>query len=211
MSYQFVQFKKIAAAVISVGIIFVAYFGNYLPLRKSLTYISALRNLSRYRSVTEFEDAFSASLDIASPVGQEELVRNTGSVILNVIQGSKQPGPVVTELVKYAEKYFKPLVDYGRGMSFGQDIYILGALNATAFRQTGNGEYLLAAENYFRKGLVFSPKRPQYLYGLFDIYRMGNDLAKGQDVGEKILSLWPINNKAKGQLEGFLGKDNLLQ
>ena len=56
-------------------------------------------------------------------------------------------------------------------MSFGQDLYLLGAINETAYAHTGNPAYLAAAQRYYEEGVAMGPNRPQSLYGLFDVYR----------------------------------------
>lgn len=200
--------KQVIASLIILIIIVFGYFGNVLPFKKSTAYISALRNLNQYRSVGEFEQNFGMVLDYYSPVGQEELVRNTISIIISLLQGSKQPEAVVDELVKYAESYAQPIINYGRGASFGQNIYLLGALNLAAFYQTKNEKYLRTAENYYEKGLTISPRRPQYLYGLLEIYRIKNDYQKLEEMAKQILSFWPEDKKIKNLLEEITSKTN---
>ena len=53
-------------------------------------------------------------------------------------------------------------------MSFGQDLYLMGAINETAYAHTGNPAYLAAAQKYYEEGVALGPNRPQSLYGLFD-------------------------------------------
>lgn len=203
MSRNFKQF--IASIVISI-IIVASYFGNFLPFKKSTSYILALRNLNQYRSVGDFEQAFEKVFNFYSPIGQEELVRNTISIILGFLRGPKQPQAVVDELVRYIEYYAQPIVSYGRGMSFGQNIYLLGSLNLAAFYQTNNEKYLSKAESYYKKGLTISPRRPQYLYGLLEIYRVKNNYQEAEKMAKQILSFWPEDKKVENLFQEILSK-----
>lgn len=89
-------------------------------------------------------------------------------------------------------------------MSFGQDIYLEGAINEIAFAQTGQPNYLESALTYYREGNALGPNRPQPLYGLFDVYRGMGDATDTQVIGEKILSNWPTDQNVKAALAQFL-------
>lgn len=195
------HFKQIIVSLLVALIVIVGYFGNFLPLRKSTAYISALHNLGQYQSVGEFEQAFSGVLDYYSPIGQEELTKNTISIILSFLQRSKQPEAVVDELVRYIESYAKPIIDRGPNPNLGQLMYLLGTLNLAAFYQTNNEKYIQTAESYYKKGLTISPRRPQYLYGLLEIYQAKNDYKKSEEIAKQILSFWPEDKKVENLLK----------
>jgi hypothetical protein len=52
-----------------------------------------------------------------------------------------------------------------------------------------------------------SPNRPQFLYGLFDFYRMTGNFARAREVGEKILALWPEDELARKILKDLPEKN----
>lgn len=197
--------KKIIGISATVFILLLAYYGTYLPLRKSQAFIGALRSLNSVRSLADFERAVSVPLDMPSPIGQEELVRNASNIVLNLIQQNDRP-ELVSELVNYIGSYYRPIIDRGRGMSFEQNIYILGALNEMAYIKTKQAKFLEAAKDYFDKGLKLGPKRPQFLYGLFDIYRMEGNVSGAKTVAEQILRQWPNDEKTRSSLADFLSK-----
>ncbi|MBI2033519.1 MAG: O-antigen ligase family protein [Candidatus Liptonbacteria bacterium] len=202
-------FKKVIAIVVAAVILAVAYYGSYLPLRKSQMFISALNSDRKIQSLDEFKKVFSAPLDVPSPIGQEELVRNLGNVILNLVSQSGGSRPEVAgELIKYLESYFDPVIERGRGMSFEQDLYILGALNELAFIQTKQTQYLVSAKRYFSKALELGPKRPQALYGMFDIYRIEGNTEEAKIIGEQILTQWPDDNRTRDALQQFLSEQS---
>ncbi|MDO8664743.1 MAG: hypothetical protein Q7K44_04350 [Candidatus Liptonbacteria bacterium] len=182
--------KKSIAVSIAIFILLVAYYGSYLPMRKSMVFIETMQSSYKIKTTGDFESIFSVPLDYSSPIGQEELVRNMANTINGSLQGVSDPR-AVGELVNYAEKYFGPIIARGRGMSFGQDVYILGMINEVAFLKTKEPKYLQAAEKYFKMEQVLGPKRPQGLYGLFDVYRLGGNVDEFKKIADQILSQWP--------------------
>ena len=111
-------------------------------------------------------------------------------------------------LSDYLTSYYDPIITYGRGMSFGQNLYLLGAINELAFVQTKQLVYLQAADTYYNKGHDLGPKRPQFLYGLFDIYRMEGNSDKVKATVDQILAQWPNDTKTRGAYEEYLKKVN---
>ncbi len=195
--------RYIIASVLSILIIATWYVGSYEPFQKSQIFIRVLSLKNGFQSVQELEDTFSGALDYPSPIGQEELVRNTGSYVLNFAQQSNDAG-VIIPLVQYTTRYFDPIIARGRGMSFGQDLYLLGVLNEVTLVKTKDPKYLQAAEGYYAKALELGPKRPQSLFGMFDVYRFAGDAAGAKRIADQILAQWPTDTKTKDALDAFL-------
>jgi len=196
--------RKILGVLLSAFLLSVAYYGSYLPLHKSQMFITALRNLRNIKSLADFEQSFSLPLDAPSPVGQEELVRNTANTVLGLMQQQGVSSQIAAELMKYVQNYYAPLIDRGRGMSFEQNLYLLGALNEIMYTRTGDAKYLQAADKYYSEGLQFGPKRPQFLYGLFDVYRMEGNIVGVQAIAQQILSQWPDDQRTRSALADYL-------
>ncbi len=204
--------KQTISIVAVIAILGVAYYGSYLPLRKSQKLITTMKGLQSISSIDELKQAFSEVLDAPSPVGQEELVRHFANLVPPIIESNGKTNPdVVKSLMDYLNSYYDPIISYGRGMSFGQNLYLLGAVNELAFIQTKQVVYLQGADFYFSKGHELSPKRPQFLYGLFDIYRMENDGIRVKDIADQILSQWPDDTKTRGAYEEYLKKAAALE
>jgi hypothetical protein len=108
---------------------------------------------------------------------------------LNFVQEG-QDASSTAELIRFLMSYYNPILAQGKGMSFGQDLYLVGAINEIAFSQTGNPNYLSTAEEFYKEGEALGPDRPQPLYGLFDVYRASGDVTDTIAIGEKILSLY---------------------
>jgi hypothetical protein len=195
--------KKIVAVLIVVFIFSIAYYGNFLPLRMSQTFIDTLRGLQAIKSLQGFEDSVSVPLDIPSPIGKEELVRNVASVVMNLVQQNDKP-EVIAEVIKFLDHYYDPIIARGVGMSFEQNLYVLGTINQFAFVKTNDVNYFKKAKQYYEQGLALGPNRPQFLYGVFDIYRTEGNVEKSKEVADKILTQWPDDQRIRDGLAKFL-------
>jgi hypothetical protein len=189
------QTIKELTAVISVAfLLFVAWYGSYLPMRKAQIYIGTLKNMQTnpITSLTDLENRLSVPLNYPSPVGQEELVRNMASSVLGFVQQTND-ATSTAQLINFTEKYFDPLIARGKGMSFSQDVYLMGIINEIAYTKTGNPKYLSDAQRYYTEAVEIGPNRPQGLYGLFDVYNIEKNIPAAKAIGEKILHNWPMD------------------
>jgi hypothetical protein len=174
-------------------------------MRKAEIFIATLKGLqsSPVSSLSELRQRFSVPLDYPSPVGQEELVRNTANNILSFIS-SGGDATSTAFLVSFLNSYYDPIIAQGKGMSFGQDLYLLGAINETAYAHIGNPTYLMAAQKYYEEAEALGPNRPQSLYGLFDIYRAEGNVASTTVIANKIMANWPTDTTIMPGLQAFL-------
>ena len=197
--------KQVIATIASLLILGAAGYGSYLPMRKAEMFIATLQSLqtSQASSLGELKARLAVPLDYPSPIGQEELIRNTANNILGFLSQGIDPTSTAV-LVSFLENYYAPIIAQGEGMSFGQDLYLMGAINEMAYAHTGNPTYLAAAQRYYGEGVAFGPNRPQSLYGLFDVYRAEGNVQSTTAVGEKILSNWPADASIAGSLQAFL-------
>jgi hypothetical protein len=197
--------KGTIAVVISAFILFVAVYGSYMPMRKAQMFIGTLQSFQAQppTSLQDLENRISVSLDYPSPIGQEELVRNTANSVLSLIQRGTD-ATTTAALINFLDGYYDPIIAQGRGMSFGQDVYLEGAVNEIAFVRTGDPSYLGKSLQYYRQGNALGPNRPQPLYGLFDVYRTIGDVTDTQATAQKILTNWPMDQSIPGALAQFL-------
>ncbi len=195
--------RKTIGVTLAAMLVALAYLGSFLPMRKSAAFIRGMRaveTISANDKLTPelFESIMSGPLLAPSPIGQEELVRQATGMVLDLIQGgTAEP----ERLVNFAESFYTPIIERGRGMSFSQDLYVLGLMHQAALMKTRDGRHLAATIAYFEKGLRLSPDRPQFLYGLFDAYRLVGDFEKAREVGERIANNWSSDERVQGVLE----------
>jgi hypothetical protein len=194
--------KQAIAVAAAVFLLALAYYGSYLPFRKSQLFIAALRSLNAIRSLNDFKAAFDKPLKAPSPIGQEELVRNMGSTVINVIISTQNDDPkdLIAALVEYLEEYYRPIMERRNGMSFTQNLVVLAAANQEAFIRTGEPRYFEAAKRYYEEGLRRGPDRPQFLYGVFDMYRLERNAEGIKRIGERILKNWPTDDRVRNAI-----------
>ncbi len=189
-------YQRVAAVIIVAAIFGIAIYGSYLPMRKAQMFIATLQGLEtkegQATSLQDLENKLSVPLDYPAPIGQEELVRNMANSILSFVQQSKDPSSTAA-LIGYLNSYYDPILSHGKGMSFGQDLYLEGAINEIAFANTGDPTYLAKAQKWYSEGVALGPNRPQALYGLFDVYRAENNTTDTIAVGRTIMHNWPTD------------------
>lgn len=175
------------------------YYGSYLPFQKSRIFISAFRNIQRVESVETFRETFDSVLRFPSPVGQNEEIRFLSQQVVELI--SKKPAEEASRaLMSYLESYLTPIIRKQTILNYTQNFIILGGLYHAAWVNYGKQEDLEKAIAYYSRGLEASPRRPQFLYNLFDLYRASGNIGEAKKIGEQILTFWPQDQKTKEEL-----------
>jgi hypothetical protein len=197
--------KGTIAVIVSVAILGITVYGSYLPLRKAQSYIAALQSFQTTppTSLQDLENRLTPSLNAPSPIGQEEIVRNTANSVLGLLQNGLD-ATTTAEVMSFLNQYYDPILNNGKGMSFGQDLYLAGAVNEVAFSSTGDPEYLLASQQWYKEAQDLGPNRPQALYGLFDVYRAEGDVTDTIMIADKIMMNWPSDTTIQPALNEFL-------
>jgi hypothetical protein len=200
-------YQRVIAIIIVAAIFGIAIYGSYLPMRKAQMFIATLQGLQTQQgqatSLQDLEKKLSAPLDYPSPIGQEELTRNMANSVLSFVQQGGNASSTAA-LIGYLNSYYDPILNQGRGMSFGQDLYLEGAINEIAFAETGDPSYVAAAQKWYSEGVALGPNRPQSLYGLFDVYRAENNVSGTIAVGTTILKNWPTDTRIQQAMTVFL-------
>ena len=199
-------YQRVVAIIIVAAIFGIAIWGSYMPMRKAQMFITTLQALQtpqgQATSLTDLENKLSVPLNYPSPIGQEELVRNMANSVLSFVQQGGNATDTAA-LIGYLNSYYDPILNAGKGMSFGQDLYLEGAINEIAFAQTGNPTYLAAAQKWYSEGVALGPNRPQSLYGLFDVYRAENNVSGTLAVGTTMLKNWPTDMRVQQAMALF--------
>ncbi len=193
--------KFFATALIGLLIISI-YFGSYLPYQKSklgadkITSFYSNYSLGKEIGLDSLEKSFDESLDYYSPVGQEELVIRVTNIFEEIIKIlDKKSAIYVPEIVDYIENINKPILEKEKAFNLTKIFFNLAKINHFAFLKTGDKKFIETAENYYKKCLTESPRRPQCLYGLFGAYSIQkNRTTDAVKVGEEILSYWPSDD-----------------
>jgi len=195
--------KKTLSILASVVVVVFLYFGAYLPYEKSQKLINAMGILQKGgTSLQGYENAFSSVLDYYSPVGQEESVKQLGNSTLSILSNQKNlPKNIAEELLKFNLKYFEPIINNSRGGNASQNILVVGQIYHALALNYSDLNYLNTAIDYYQKGLSNSPRRPQFLYSLFEAYQAKRDYNLAIKTGEEILKYWPSDTQVKQAVE----------
>ncbi len=191
--------KKVFAVIFGIFVFIVMYYGTYLPYNKSQLYISFLQNRGNINSLMQLEQSADVPLGASSPTGQEELVRNFANTALDILH--QNPNPQLSEaVINYMMSYYAPIIKNGRGINFTQNLLLAGTAYEIAGTNMKSAQYLGQAESYFKEGLALSPRRPQFLYNLFDLYLQEKRFSDAQSIANQILAYWPNDPKIAGEL-----------
>lgn len=186
----------ILTALVMAGLI---YYGSYLPYEKSASLINtmtAIQGNGQGREITlqQFEDSFQNTLNIPSPIGQYEVVRQMDSTIQNTLANATSvPEAAAQEITNFALKYTQPIIDSGTGANFVQNFLVMGSIYRSLGENYHNVSYLDKALQYYEEGLKYSPRRPQFLYGELAVYLSEGDSKDALGVARQILTYWPAD------------------
>ena len=175
--------KTVFIAVLLVLAALSIWFGAILPWRKARSYVRAVESLSTAKSMEEFEAVLNQSLSLASPIGQEEVVRLLGGIVMDSVITADSLEPVSRAQVLFIEPHL-----------FHNDAFHLllgGNFYNVLWRKYQRDEDFVKAEAYYRAALALGPKLPPALYCLFDMYCVYGDAGKAQEIGKIIGQYWP--------------------
>jgi hypothetical protein len=126
------------------------WFGALLPWRKARSFVQAIHSLSAAKNLEEVEAVFSKPLSLASPIGQEDVVRLLGDDFVMVNLSTTAPEPVARALVLFIEPHL--LNNNAFHLMMGGNLYNV------LWKKYHRDEYLTKAEAYYRAALALGPK-----------------------------------------------------
>lgn len=185
------------------------YYGSYLPYKKSASLIgtmAAIQGNGQGQEITlqQFEDNFQNTLNIPSPIGQYEVIKQMDLTIQNTLANATSvPEAAAQEITNFALKYTQPIIDSGTGANFVQNFLVMGSIYRSLGENYHNVSYLDKALQYYEEGLKYSPRRPQFLYGEFVAYADEGDVKDVVRVGNEILKYWPTDKSIASALQSI--------
>ncbi len=192
--------KKTIIAIFIVVVFVGLYFGAYLPYKKANAFITTIHLLQSVESVDELKYRFDKVLNINSPVARDEVVGFTLNQLTNLIRNglSEEVGGLI---VGYAEEIARPILADSQSPELTKIILKMGIVYQTTWSIYEDKVYAEAAENLYLRGLEVSPNRPQFLYGLFDLYLSEGRVKEAIEVGEQITAIWPADSLVGQKLQ----------
>ncbi|MGC9046707.1 MAG: tetratricopeptide repeat protein [Minisyncoccia bacterium] len=196
--------KKIIALFISIIAAALIYLSAYLPYVKSVLYINALQLSQQSTSLQDFLNPFINAFNFWSPVGQPEEIRFFANNVLNILSQTQQiPQEVANTLVKYTVSLLDSHPLGGKGLNYSQSVLLEASIFATYGERYNDKASLIKAEELYKQGMQLSPKRPQFLYGLFALYTAQNRQEDAKNIGNEILKYWPSDMRIKQILDAL--------
>jgi hypothetical protein len=194
---------QLGAVIGSLAIVGLMIYGSWLPYRKSQAYVTAARPAAD-KTLSDYLTLMDKAILAPSPIGKPELVRNLATTVASLMQETRIPNDVKKQMVAHLEEIYAPIIARGKGMSYGQDLYVLAVVNQRAFFALQDPAYFLAARRYAEEEYARDPKRPQTLYLLLTLYQMEGDKARVEEFAKTILSYWPDDKQVPVQVDAFL-------
>lgn len=192
--------KIIIAFIITAILLTFIYFGSFLPLKKSQSYINAVKGSSQIRSVQDFNKLFGKTLDFYSPVGHGEVVYAYLNILINIAQ-NQQNKEIIDILLKEADKQMEPILEQNKGNAFFQSLQSYALLYELAGNKFQDMNYYQKAAGIYEIALKHSPGRQNLLYGLFRSYNALGNKEKIKETAEIINKYWPESKSALQQYE----------
>lgn len=135
------------------------------------------------KNAEDFEKVFDKLFSFYSPIGDYEVSKFLGNNLVNAVADPKNPEIASRYLVEYLEPKIRK--DDVRHLLTLADIYRF------LWQKSGQESDFSKSEEYYRKALVYGPKLPPVLYGLFNLYKAKDDQEKLKQISETILNYWP--------------------
>lgn len=184
--------RQIISIGLSLFVVYLMYFGSFLPIRKSQKYIDARQ--TPITSLKQFNALYDGLLSYESPVGQDEVVGYYLQMLTEIIaqeKGKENPNEtLIRHLVGKAEEWGGPIIERGVGFSFSQLTFNMANIYREAMLAVRDETYYQKGTELYRLGLEYSPDRQIFLYNLFDMYRFRGDNENARKIGEKIVEVY---------------------
>lgn len=183
--------KYIAAGLMLITAIFL-YYGTFLPYQKSLLAVSAL----------ESKESLDEAIQYSSPIGGEETLRHAMEEITTSLEKlGKEDAETASFLGFSVEEAQKSIIDRGKGLQYVKTLTFAARLHQLVWIKTRDSHFAVLSETLYKQCLEKSPRRPQCLIGLFELYLSGGNITDAKEIGKEILLYWPTSNGVRTILE----------
>ena len=190
--------KQILSVLIVAALAFLMYYGSYLPYAKSASLINTMGLLQQGVNLQQFETDFQNTLNIPSPVGQYEVIKQMDMTIQSTLTNQTSvPEVAAQQLLNFALQYTQPVINSGTGGNFSQNFLVIGDIYRIMGEHYNNVADINKAIQYYQEGLKYSPLRPEFLYGELTSYLDESDNVNALKVADQILTYWPTDQNVQ--------------
>lgn len=189
--------RRVVVLALGVLTMLALYVGVWRPYMRAELIIVAYQNFNSARTLQAAEKAYVLPLLYWAPWGGDELVGTATESVFGLVQSlDAQSAPAAAELARFAEELNRPLLLRGKGSGFMRGLSRLATLEHVAWFLTNDRVFAEASEGHFRRCLEASPRRPECLYGLFNLLRQEGRSREALAIGKEILGYWPSDTQA---------------
>ncbi len=174
-----------------VFVIFLLYFGNYLPFRKNQLLAYALRANNINEAIERSKNIFA----FYSPVGQQEAYESMGRNFVIYLEGAIRDkvkidpkNTAFLEVMNLNETVFEEIKPRLVGV---KDFYLNALWNIAAFRVSGETLYLDKAKVVLDELLIIAPKRIEIIIARLNVAKLERDQEKEMELVNKIDKIRP--------------------
>ena len=194
--------KQLIALLVTVFALGLLYTSAYLPYAKSSLYIAAMQGAGGATTLEDFLKPYDTAFNFWSPVGQPEMIRFFANNVLSFLTDQKQslPEPIATALVNYTVDRIDADTLGNKGLNYTQLVLLEASILSSYGEKYNKPDALQKAEDLYKEGENLSPRRPQFLYGLFSLYAYENKPNEARPIGEEILKYWPQDTTVSNAL-----------
>lgn len=193
---------KIFYLFVAAAILLGMFCGTLQPIRASLFMRRSFDDLTGQILITDMKDRFSAIAERATVVGETEALLRLISAADLAVKSGVSPN-VARDLVFWSETYSEPFLLKHKTYPDTRVLFALATLYFDAGSATGDGAYFKKSEAFYLSGLNFAPKRPQFLYGLMNLYAKEGRNVEARAIGEKIITYWPFDSATRTFVEAL--------
>ncbi|MCP6720026.1 MAG: hypothetical protein KJI72_01700 [Patescibacteria group bacterium] len=194
------KLKKLVILAVIILIVFSLYFGAYLPFKKSTRFVAVTRSLASVRSVDILQRRFDDALNLYSPIAGDETISFFADQMLTILRTRPQE-PIGRIVIEYATERIEPILSNPSSLELTKVLLKVGNLYQLGWELYGDEGYFERAEANYLRGLEISPRRPQFLYGLLQLYMAAGDKERIREVGEEISRYWPADGNVRKILD----------
>lgn len=182
--------KRITAVVCVAGLLYVSWWGNWLPLRLSYRYWKAFSEFHNTFDLN-FKEQFHFLIEPGGYLGHSDILYTfyQNIALPMMFELSKRDPIAAKQIYEFALEADKR----GNPTTLVTAMRQRASLRMLMFLSEPHMAYLDEAEGYLLEAARLSPNFPDVLLTLLELYRLKQDYPKQQMVKQRILELWPTS------------------
>lgn len=186
---------KIALALVLIVTLVFGYEGNVLPFQKSVAFVRCRDSISLNPTSSSLSLAKNA-LSQPSPIGLPEYVSDFAWNVAAPMIDSADSTSSARSIIESVSSFTPQTLANPLAPQCCETRYLLAMLNRRAYDRTHEPAFLRTVKLHLERGLESSSDRPEFLFGLYDTYRLLHEDANAERISTAIQSRWNTEQRA---------------